>query len=428
MERSVGIEARAGNRAAGQRADGVGAVEDGGFYFCGGRLGVHRRKQPRHTRHVGRRHGRSAVPGVTVAGHGRVDRHARRTEINGGRSVAGEVCQIVVVVGGCNGNDVIVGVVGGIVAAHVVVGAAVACGGDEQDARLIGRGNRIGQGRGVSAASPTVIGGDDVDAEVASHHRHIVNGLDGAGRRAIAACGEELHRHQLRGPVDARNTGRIVADGSDRPGDVRAVAMVVVGIAVTVDEVVPVDIVDVPVAVIVDPVAGDLSGIDPHIGSEVRMRIVDARINNGDHHVGGSGRQVPRFRGVDVGVGEPACLAGVIQPPQGREPAVIRHGRLDDIAHRVDKIGLDVHYAGRRIRPCGEIFIGGVRNGDGPETVAAEALEFGIGESVGAEAIGHEVSTDLLGGESHHPLLRDDLSEAVAPLHAREVGLDGSGA
>ena len=50
-----------------------------------------------------------------------------------------------------------------------------------------------------------------------------------------------------------------------------AVAVVVVGSVVVVDKVPTVDIVDITVVVIIDPIVGDLSGVNPDVGSQVRM-------------------------------------------------------------------------------------------------------------------------------------------------------------
>ena len=82
---------------------------------------------------------------------------------------------------------------------------------------------------------------------------------------------------------------------------------------VVVGEVVAVDIVDVAVAVIVELVARDLAGVGPQVVAKVRVVHVDALVDHGHHRVGAAGGRVPRLRRVDVGVGRPAGLAGVVE-------------------------------------------------------------------------------------------------------------------
>ena len=69
------------------------------------------------------------------------------------------------------------------------------------------------------------------------------------------------------------------ADGARH---VRAVAVVVHRVGVVVDEVVAVDVVDVAVAVVVEPSAGDLGRVRPDVGGEVGMRVVDAGVDHAD--------------------------------------------------------------------------------------------------------------------------------------------------
>ena len=102
------------------------------------------------------------------------------------------------------------------------------------------------------AATPAVVRQPDVHAVVVPHHGRVVERRDGRRRRSRPSCAQELQAHDLDVPVDARHADRVVPDRADRAGHVRAVAVVVDRIAVVVDEVVAVDVVDVPVAVVVD--------------------------------------------------------------------------------------------------------------------------------------------------------------------------------
>ncbi len=55
--------------------------------------------------------------------------------------------------------------------------------------------------------------------------------------------------------------------------------MVILWIACVRDEVEPVHIIDIPVAVVIDVVSWDLTGIGPRICREIRVIIRDAGIN-----------------------------------------------------------------------------------------------------------------------------------------------------
>ena len=88
-------------------------------------------------------------------------------------------------------------------------------------------------------------------------------------------------------------------------------------------EVVAVDVVDEPVAVVVDAVAGDLAGVDPDVVLQVRVQVVDTRVDNRHDDVGTAGGDVPGLGGVDVGVGQAVGLAGVVQADLLGEPWVV---------------------------------------------------------------------------------------------------------
>ena len=115
----------------------------------------------------------------------------------------------------------------------------------------------------------------------------------------------------------------VVAHGPDDAGHVRAVRVIVHRIAVVTHEIVTVDVVHIPVAVVIQAVAGDLAGIDPDVGLEVGMEVVNARVDDGHPDGSGVGYHGPRLRGADVVVRLGAVLAGVPQRPLGAELEVV---------------------------------------------------------------------------------------------------------
>ena len=99
-----------------------------------------------------------------------------------------------------------------------------------------------------------------------------------------------------------------------------------------VHEVIAVDIVNEAVAIIIDPIARDLATVHPHVGSQVGMHVIHARINHRHYHL----RRVhrPRHRAccqeLHIRSRRPRravhTLSGVLQRPHVRKARVIRRG------------------------------------------------------------------------------------------------------
>ena len=117
----------------------------------------------------------------------------------------------------------------------------------------------------------------------------------------------------------------------------RAVPMVIHWVAVVVDEVVPVDIIDKPVAVVVDTVPGDLARIRPDVRHQVGVRVVNASIDYANDNVDTACGDIPCFGRVNVRIGRPARLTGVVHSPQLGKVGVIR-----DCLNRKDGIRLEI--------------------------------------------------------------------------------------
>ena len=90
----------------------------------------------------------------------------------------------------------------------------------------------------------------------------------------------------------------------------RAVPLIVSGIPVVIVGVTSKDIVDESISIIVDLVASDFCGIAPHIGGEVLMGRLNARIDNCDNDSAGGGANIPAFGCVDIRIGN------LVQPPK----------------------------------------------------------------------------------------------------------------
>jgi hypothetical protein len=86
--------------------------------------------------------------------------------------------------------------------------------------------------------------------------------------------------------------------------------------AVPVSKVPAVDIIDEPVAVVVDSIPGDFAGVPPRVRSQIGMADVDATVNDRNHHLRRAHGHLPGQRSIDIGTGPPASEALVRQPPE----------------------------------------------------------------------------------------------------------------
>ena len=270
-----------------------------------------------------RGHRRAAVARVGVVGGGRVDADPRGGHLHGRRAVVRERREPVRGVGGGHGEAECADGIGGIGADGVVVGAFVARCGNTEDARVATGRDRVAECRRGATPAPAVVRGDDVYAIGPPHHGGVVQRRDRGARGAAAAGVEELQPHDRDLPVHARDSGAIVADRADGAGHVRAVRVVVEHVGGVVGEVPTVDIVDIAVAVVVDAVTRRLAGVAPDVRREIGVVVVDAGVDHGDDHGPRSGGDIPRRRGIDVGVGKPACLPPVVEPPQAAEGGIV---------------------------------------------------------------------------------------------------------
>ena len=159
----------------------------------------------------------------------------------------------------------------------------------------------------------------------------IVDRLGGRARGAAVAPIHELEPHDLRAKRDAGHAVVVVGPCGDGASDVGAVRVVVVGVGVAIHEVVAADVIDVAVPVVVHTVAGDLAGVAPQVGDQVRVADVHARVDDGDHDPFARG-QVPRRERVDVGPLHPTVEARVVQTPQ--VGAVVVH-RAAGVVHEL---------------------------------------------------------------------------------------------
>ena len=150
-------------------------------------------------------------------------------------------------------------------------------------------------------------------------------GSRGRNLGLVGADELQCHDRDVRGDADHADAVQRCCDRARDVGPM-SVLTVVVDAVVVVAEVPAVDVVDVAVAVIVDPVGfatvAQFAGVRPRAFGEVGMGEVDAIIDERDDRRRVTGRDAERLAGVDVGIGRAlrsgiaAALAQVLESPQ----------------------------------------------------------------------------------------------------------------
>jgi len=115
------------------------------------------------------------------------------------------------------------------------------------------------------------------------------------------------------------------------PATVCPVIVLVEWIAVAARCVDAVDVVNVTVAVVVDPVTRRFAGVPPHVGRDVHVVVVHPRVD--DSHDDIRARfNLPRFRRIDVRIRRAARLARVVKTPQAAETRIVgREARANNV-------------------------------------------------------------------------------------------------
>ena len=86
------------------------------------------------------------------------------------------------------------------------------------------------------------------------------------------------------------------------------------------------NVVYVSIAIVIDSIASNLSGIDPDIIGKVGMVVVNSGIDHPDHNFAAAGLEIPRLRCVDVSVDLPSGLTGVVECPHLIVAFIVGHG------------------------------------------------------------------------------------------------------
>ena len=323
-----------------KRRDGVAPGQDQILDGSPVALGILGLQEGRHAGDVGRGHRGPAEDLVRVPRGRAEDLTPGSAQMNGAPPEVRERGPRVGPRRGGHGDDVGEREASGIRRRGVVVGPSVPGGSDEQDSALLVSLDGVEQRLRKPAAAPAVVRRDDIDPSLL-HELDVLKTVDRIGDVAGARRIQKLARHEANRSVDPDDADAVVPDGANRAGDMGAVVIVVHGVGIVVGGVDSEAVVDLTVAVVIDPVVVAVRRVTEHVRGQVRVGVVDSRVDHGHDDVAAPGREVPGFGGIDVRVREPTGLAHVAQSPEIAETWVAG-SRLDfddPVRLRIDDIG-----------------------------------------------------------------------------------------
>ena len=146
-----------------------------------------------------------------------------------------------------------------------------------------------------------------------AHLRGIVNRPYRIGRITGIIVIQKLKRHDRRLLSNTCYTNLIVAHRTDDPGHMRSMTMVIHRIGIVIAKVPAMDVIDKPVEIVINTVAGNFAGVGPDVSGQIRVRIVHAGVNHGDDNVPTPRFNIPCFGGINIGVCNTAGLPSVMQ-------------------------------------------------------------------------------------------------------------------
>ncbi len=159
---------------------------------------------------------------------------------------------------------------------------------------------------------------------VAFHHGGVVDRRDGIRGAADPTSAQELKGHDIGSPINPRYANSVVSRCGDRAGNMGSMAVLIKRVVVIIGEIPAVEVVYITILVIVNLVgyarswaSWTFGRIGPHIGAKVFMFIVDTCVNHPNNYVCRTGRQIPGFRCIDIGI------VDIVESPQWRELWVV---------------------------------------------------------------------------------------------------------
>ena len=81
------------------------------------------------------------------------------------------------------------------------------------------------------------------------------------------------------------------------------------------DKIIAMDVINVAVVIVINAVARNFAGVRPHVIDQIRMGVIDSRIDHADNHLLTTRLNIPGFNSIDVRIDGATSLSGVIESP-----------------------------------------------------------------------------------------------------------------
>ena len=101
--------------------------------------------------------------------------------------------------------------------------------------------------------------------------------------------------------------------------------IIIHGIIVIVDKIPSINIIDVAISVIIYTIARYFTGVDPDIGGEILMGIVNTCIDHSYDDGKASCIDIPCFDSINIRIRRSSCLSGIMQAMEQRKIRIIGH-------------------------------------------------------------------------------------------------------
>ena len=89
-------------------------------------------------------------------------------------------------------------------------------------------------------------------------------------------------------------------------------AMIIKRIRIAVDKVISIHIIDISIAIIVNEIICNFSGIYPHVAGKVFVPIIHTSIDDRNNDIGITCIVVPGFRRIDIGIEQSTALLRIV--------------------------------------------------------------------------------------------------------------------
>ena len=116
--------------------------------------------------------------------------------------------------------------------------------------------DRFVQWCGITATAPGIIGGDEIFNASCTHGgiSEVVHRIDRPAGSTRTAGGKKFQRHHLDVPIHPGNANTIAADAANGAANMGAMAIIIIGIIVIIDEIPADQIIGIAIAILISAI------------------------------------------------------------------------------------------------------------------------------------------------------------------------------